>query len=121
MTGETGDHRRMDDQGPQSESRSTKRRDRILAVCIGLALAVIVLGAEGYWQSSYVEGQEACTACERRRDVDRRGPFWFRSEPFAVRSTPRPISACSGHSWVKVGCWRQDGGLAYHSWSVAGR
>jgi hypothetical protein len=78
-------------------------------VLLGLSLCAALAGGWGYWQESYVKGQETCTRCGLRRDVDRRGRFWFRSEPHASRLTPEPTVACSGHVWVEGGCWREDG------------
>lgn len=82
---------------------------------LGSSLCAALVGGWIYWQESYVEGEESCTQCGLCRDVDRRGPFWFRSEPYASLMTPKPIAACSDHVWVKVGCWQQDGGWSRYA------
>ena len=80
---------------------------------LGLSLCAAIVGGWIYWQESYVEGQETCNHCGLHRDVDRRGPFWFLSEPYASRMTPEPVAACSDHVWVRGGCWREGGVYAY--------
>lgn len=89
----------------QSDARSS----RAVALLVGVLLAAGVVVGWIYWHQSYVHGVESCVRCDVRREVDRRGPFWIRSDPEsrAVASEP-----CRAHSWVPTGCWEQDGGFA---------
>lgn len=99
----------METPSESDPKRARRRRDRFLAVLIGLALCAVLLGGSNYWMASYVDGQETCSACGLLRDVDRRGPIWFRSEPYASRMLAKPAASCPDHDWVKSGCWREDG------------
>lgn len=72
---------------------------------LGLFLVAAPIAGWGYWQESYVEGQEVCRVCGLHRDVDRRGPFWFRSAPYPSRTTTT-VAACSDHVWARSGGWR---------------
>lgn len=111
----------MENPSHSDRERARKRRGRFLAVLLGLSLCAALIGGWIYWEQSYVDGQETCSVCGLHRDVDRRGPFWFRSEPYASRMTPEPLAACSEHTWVKGGCWREDGGFSRYAAVVVKR
>lgn len=83
---------------------------RALAVALGLALAGLALGGFIYWNVSYVHGSQECARCHWQRSVDRRGPFWFVSEPSAPARAERSAEvACAEHDWKRVGCWFEGG------------
>jgi hypothetical protein len=81
-------------------------RNRVLAVLLGITLTASLAGAFAYWEMTYVQGQETCANCRAQRDVARRGPFWFRSEP---RLRGAGSETCPEHDWVRTGCWSEDG------------
>jgi len=81
-------------------------------------MAAAFIGGLLYWNVSYVSGEETCAVCGMQRDVDRRGPLWFVSEPygtrFSARADPRPAE-CKAHEWKRTGCWQEEGGFAYYA------
>lgn len=86
----------------------SKARKRLAAVLLGSSLAVLPISGLAGWQASYVSGQETCTSCGLCRNVDRRGPLWFETEPFVPPFSRRPDplpTDCLAHHWTRSGCW----------------
>jgi tetratricopeptide (TPR) repeat protein len=93
---------------PSAQTSDARVAKRLTAIALGLALAVLALGTGAYWLASYLHGEEICIRCGVERDVDRRGPITWRSDPRASPySSDSSLTECATHVWSRIGCWER--------------
>lgn len=93
---------------PARGERGRRSSDRLLALGLGTALSLTLLGGLALASTYGIGGTERCDACGAAREVRFAG--LVRGAPNT--STSSSSAPCNGHDWRRRGCWRTLGGYS---------